>query len=719
MKWQTQLIFALHVLLLVVFSYFTFWHNSARLFIVADGPTFVSLAQEQLKFFGVSSDLHTNFLEGLGNISIATNLSVIPAHWFKEFGASGTFKPAATYTFYTIILFIAVLLTGWNYRFKSNMCYAAAWLLVIIFMPYFRRFGIYPLPAFMPHLTLLLFSAAIINISIQHISKGGWYNTVFYSIVLIISLVALLVTNPLIIVLTVPFLAITTFFVLRSAPQENILRILAVGTAIFAVSAALGWVEYFAGLFLNTAYGFFHHEMQQAQPQQLEEASLLFQVDYCSRVLGPYFFVAASLGGTIALIKKDMALRQPAIILFIAQALFAGLGGAIMLQPIIWGGPRPVYFETLFFPLYALFTVYFITCIIEMPAISAYIPKNQSIRNLLLIMPITIVALFLLLPPLDQDRSFYPYKNVGSNLGIPPSSNSITDILEKEIGIYPGSVFSGRAMTIVPGIEFMQQYIYFIAVDRASGNDYQMTGLWLKGIPTLHEYNQLITPGFYWLDREFLSEPGVPIMRNWTNFSKINLPIMRLLGVRFIISTLPGIEWAKERATFNIPFGKGEYIDRATLHLFELSGANVSGISAKEIVTVNTIEQAGSLMKSRSFDGSTAIVKSELLPEKELPAVLTPATESQLRIEKGAWHLYAKSAGWTMLILPMDFSKCMEITPVSGRVPRVIRVDVALTGILFNQEVDIKFVTKTGLFTNPRCRLQDYRDFKTMLQPAF
>jgi len=58
-----------HLGLLSLLSLAVFLHFPARLFIGNDGPTFIALATQQVEFFGVSPNLHTNFLSGIGNLS--------------------------------------------------------------------------------------------------------------------------------------------------------------------------------------------------------------------------------------------------------------------------------------------------------------------------------------------------------------------------------------------------------------------------------------------------------------------------------------------------------------------------------------------------------------------------------------------------------------------------------------------------------------------------
>ena len=43
-----------------------------------------------------------------------------------------------------------------------------------------------------------------------------------------------------------------------------------------------------------------------------------------------------------------------------------------------------------------------------------------------------------------------------------------------------------------------------------------------------------------------------------------------------------------------------------------------------------------------------------------------------------------------------------------------MRVDMMMTGLLFNKHVDVRLLQSIGPFTHPRCRMEDYLDFKSL-----
>src|SRR3990167_1388380 len=174
--------------MLALISMFAFSRNSAMLLLGNDGPTGYSLANEQLTFFGISPHLHSNLLEGLGNISLPYNLSVQPGYWFGAFVHDGAVALAILYTWFALQLFASVLLIGWNYHFSRRTSLTAAWLITILAFPYFETIRIYNITASMPNFVNLIFVFALMDIGIQRIGGDSWTKTFFYGTITLLGL---------------------------------------------------------------------------------------------------------------------------------------------------------------------------------------------------------------------------------------------------------------------------------------------------------------------------------------------------------------------------------------------------------------------------------------------------------------------------------------------------------------------------------------------------
>lgn len=682
--------FVLHSFTLFCISLFCFTRNTAQLLTGLDGPAiFTSPSEVQFTFFGISPTLHSNIFEGLGN-TFVDNLTLMPKIYDHELG---TYSLGLLFTWFALQLFISVLIAGWNYSFTHRVRYLSAWLLTILFLPYFENFRIYNITEAGPNFITFILVFVLMDVGINRMGRKNWLNTFFFGGILLFALVMGLIISPTRLVIISPLcLLLMVHALIKAKDPKEFWRKLIMGAFILFATIVTGWLQYVFGLILYTAANVFSAYLTGGY-HSLIYVSILFQGQIPSSTWGPSLFYTSILG-TLLAVYQSAKFRSIGITILLAQLLIVGGGALLMFQPKPWIGPAPIYFEALLFPFYALFTGYLIVKILGLiPSfkLSAkwYDFSLPCIFSLVILLSVTIQ------PPNTVRKNSY---------SLPPLSTPITDILEKEIALDLNSLFWGRVINVVPNMDWIQQCAYFKAIDGATGNDHQSSGLWLKHIPTLHEFNQLITPSFFRIYRRFLAHSGEPFFRSWTSFSTVNLKILKLLGVRFIITTIPEINETKLRA--HLRLDKNSLPD---LYLHELQKTNTRGLSAKRVIRVSSFQAAENFMDSIEFNLEDAVIISNA--KSTLEHYVT-ATKSKLSVEKGGFHLQAVSTGKTLLILPIEYSHCLNINSLSGPAPKIIRVDAALTGVIFNRNVDVLLDNMTGPFTNPRCKIADYFDFK-------
>jgi hypothetical protein len=683
---QTKLFFTVigNLSLLFLISLLCFSKNPGLLLAGNDGPNVIFLAQTQRMFYGISPHLHSNLFEGLGNISFPFNLAILPGFWHILSGHLGSFAQGMIYSWFALQLFVSVLLIGWNYGFQTKTNYIAAWLLTILAFPYFESVRIYAISANCPAFLSIITLFAIMDTGIKNAGKSSWLASFGYGALLLSGISMGLTVCPAIFILLLPTLSLTTLHaIITISSREEMIKKIITGLLVLSIVIALHWPDYILGLLLDTAAVIFKSDMKPVDAS-LVFASILFHGSYKNIALGPWLFIGSILGITYT-IKKINSLRSIAITILIGQLLMATTGYVLMSIPNLYDGPSPIYFELPLLPFYALFSSLLITDILL---------KHLNRKTAL---SITILLLLSLLFSQNHQRQDSDYRLI-------PTSNAITSILENEIAIYPPQAFNGRVANIIPGKDWIEQFNYFYTLNRNSGNDLQTTGLWLKNIPTLHEYNQIITPAFYSIYRHFLSNGKDIPYRSWSNFNVANIKILRLLGVRFILSTAPFINGAKLRATLAFK----ENLE--TLHLFQISNPNTSGVSASRIISTHSIVEAENAMDKADFTLNTAVILSA--DNIATSKLLSPAKNSQIIFEQGGLHIKAVSEGMSLLILPIEYSSCINTKVISGSTPSLTRVDIALTGILFEKELNVILDNRISPFANPRCRLMDYHEFK-------
>jgi hypothetical protein len=149
------------------------------------------------------------------------------------------------------------------------------------------------------------------------------------------------------------------------------------------------------------------------------------------------------------------------------------------------------------------------------------------------------------------------------------------------------------------------------------------------------------------------------------------------------------------------------------LFIYEIKNANTGGLSpVQTILSTNAIETL-SLMTSTNVNlNEVAIVHDQPLTG------LTPADSGAVYFEKGGIRIRAKSHGPSLIVLPVQFSSSLKITSTaanSSNTPiKLVRVNLLLTGVLFNGDVDFKFAHVFGPFRGVKGRLQDIKDCRRL-----
>jgi hypothetical protein len=210
----------------------------------------------------------------------------------------------------------------------------------------------------------------------------------------------------------------------------------------------------------------------------------------------------------------------------------------------------------------------------------------------------------------------------------------------------------------------------------ATGNLHDGPGLWQDEIPTLMEYNPLITPAYFAFVRLFLTELSDIQYRNIIGTRHIDLRILRAIGVRFVITDLP-MSGTTLRAQIPIPVSPegrrllgfaNRKLDAFDLFLYELDGANLGQFSPVETKLATDANEALTYLSDGSLNLERTAVVWESIPDE-----LTPAKLEVFAIGRDEYRVRASSAGASILILPIEFSRCLKIGCRGRHAPSVPR----------------------------------------------
>jgi hypothetical protein len=476
---------------------------------------------------------------------------------------------------------------------------------------------------------------------------------------------------------------------------DALARIAAAAMCI-AVPAAIGMIKYAIAVGGYTAYNFFDAEFMQTRDSPYF-ASILFQND----TVGKLLVIVGLIGAVTAAATGPRKLKAFALAHIAATLAFLILAQLIVRFAVGYHGPSPLYFEFVMWPIMCLFAAFAAAFVcrhaveILQSAFSTgwrldLIPR----RGLLLAVPLFLltwnaVALAKSRPANCTLVGFYPVR-----------PNAITDRLKDTIATAVGAPFRGLAATF-NGAQGRGQLDWFSlhAGDnelwRRLGNDLRLVGLWWYNIPTLTQYSPLVTPPYYLLLTEFLSRPTDRQVRSALVLSQPNERVLKLWGVRFIITDFdPG--FGQPEMTIAVA-GENE------IHLAKLADTNLGDYSPTEVRQISNFREGLGILHELDFDGKRTVVS-----EHQLVGPFVAADDAKLVYQRTGFSLHAFSNGRSILVLPVQYSRCWSASGNGD--PVLFRANLMQLGISFSGALDANLVFRFGPFSASECRIEDIKD---------
>jgi hypothetical protein len=237
-------------------------------------------------------------------------------------------------------------------------------------------------------------------------------------------------------------------------------------------------------------------------------------------------------------------------------------------------------------------------------------------------------------------------------------------------------------------------------------NRLQETDLWEYDIPSFEEYGQWIAkPVFAASDAMFnpsLSGSGLAL---FLHIYRLDLDLLPFLGVRFLITDLklddPRVTLRAEQPGKNAP----------PIFLYELADANLGNWSPTGVSVAPTFNQALTLIRS----GARAL-RDKAVTFTPIDGRFVPAERSELRFVRDGFRIVADSAEESLLLLPVQYSRCWHLlsasTDTDRRSVRLYRANGFQTLLRFKGHVDARFKFRFGLFGASACRLEDVAELQ-------
>jgi hypothetical protein len=632
----------------------------------------------------------------------------IPGALFRLAGKPDAPGPTATYAIYSIFLFAVVFLLGRSFGIDVATALLASFIALFFFPPLVAHSGALTF-RFMhlnPHWMQLIIFSTLMILSVWKLD-GRWTVGRIVLICLpalavsieVLSVGAMVIFTPAV----APYGLGAVYF---SKNRQALIQKLIAGVLAVAVVIATGQATYLYGIVKYSAYDVFGNEFDWDWPY-FSNLSIAFDYPF-----GFLLIVLGLVGARLAMTRKSGLLGQLGATHLVATGLFF-VACVIFYVWASFAGYRssaPLYFETTYMAFAALFAslalVRFVQFLLEFAAArgswaSRWPPSQAGLLSLswlaLLLCAINVVS-SALVPDLCYDRQAYGHIR----------SNEIIEVLRANVALKPGSPFRGNVATIdwvedkPDAVDFSVMYRMNLRLRAEIGNDLRMFGLWHFGIPSMYQYFTFITAPYYLVMTEFLSRPQDRQTRSGLVLTHIDPGMLKLWGVRYLVTdhqTDVGREVISHRLS-----------DGRDVRLVELDKTNLGNYSPTTIRRVATFHEGLSLMHQPGFDGTKTVIVDATVPPLAEP--LVPATNASLVYETFGFHIWASSAGNSILVLPPQYSRCWSVEGTGS--PRLFRANMMQMGIAFSGDLDARLVLRNGPLFAGSCRLDDARDMERL-----
>jgi hypothetical protein len=147
--------------------------------------------------------------------------------------------------------------------------------------------------------------------------------------------------------------------------------------------------------------------------------------------------------------------------------------------------------------------------------------------------------------------------------------------------------------------------------------------------------------------------------------------------------------------------------DQTHVRLTELSDANLGNFSPTEVRSIGSFREGLAAMHAPGFEGRRTLVTEQLLA-----GPFVPAADARLVYQKDGFSVSASSTGRSILVLPVQYSRCWSVSGEGG--PVLFRANLMQLGISFAGKLDANLFFRFGPLFASACRIEDIKDMERL-----
>jgi len=446
-------------------------------------------------------------------------------------------------------------------------------------------------------------------------------------------------------------------------------------------------------------------------------------INICSRPMGLWcrnnpiigLHVAGALGAIWSIIVGTRLQRSLAI-WFLCFAILLWLYGYAYLGGML-GSLHVVSVHILVFACYAIYAIYAASLLGILSAIVDRIPKLRAELT------VASTAFIVFAIPLIQAQQWTKLLRLPLEHPSDIDRGPILGLLKNEAAVRLGGIFKGYTATYIsdgegtlrrlapilnnpPRLNVLDYSVYTnsrLHLRIKTGNMHIYTDLWNFGIPTLEEYGQWISRQLFLFVQTLLAPPEAQPFPSSVHIYKLDISVLRFLGVRFLITDTPLSDPSVIlRASIEQP--------DLLLDLYEIKDANIATYSPTHPILVRSASDF--FRRVREDPGQ---LRRNVFVFEPIQGTFVSARDGIVTLIRGGIHLRAESDGRALLLLPIQYSHCFRVSGTEN--VKLHRANLIQTLVEFDRIVDVDIKMEFGLFGNSKCRIRDGKELDRILMP--
>ena len=698
-----------NLLAFLIVSAGAFFPRNDLMFSGFDGYYVRTLIHELFRFADLAPGLPVALFEGMG-MPVGFDPLLLPSSLsltlFGETPGAGLgFLCCAT------LMFLSTYALGRALGFGRAAALLAAWVLPLLSLPYRSGLQIYTTYNVG---TQRADAISMTMLALAVLARGYAKTRIAWEpVALAFFILWLFLAAPLGIVLLLPAIPIALGVMVGYARRPRFLLKTSLFLLPTLVFLALGGGVYLWGLYSYTAATFFPRELGYTG-RYWDLVSSLFTNDFprsptsfSLHIVKPpaaLLFGLALAGLALSLRKADRPARATALAVLASAAAVAAYSTIYLTTHGSWILPFPVYFESVLWPFSALLAAHALVALAKSalstsPALCARLAEGlghlaRKPSRLILLAAALGTALGALL-------AWHPVTLPPVAWYLRPSETAITKALGQASGISPGKPFRGYTVNLA-SFDWGAASPYDFRAFKAFGNPHRLQYLWMHDIPTLEAYAASIEPPLYAIATRLLSGNNVAYSRNFVFVTRPDVALLQSLGVRFVIAESPLPAPASLFVALSAP--------NVAQYVYELPDPNYGSYSPTDVAVAHDATEAAARLADPHFDFRRSVVLASA-PSGDLQ----PAESGSAILTRDGWRIRAKSAGLSLLLIPLQYSHCLSLTEhqtEGGGVVALEQADLVSTALIFRGEVDVTLSLVVSPFFNAACRVADVRAMK-------